>query len=399
MRALLGKHPGIVVTAIVVVALLVWGFWPRPVLVETVAASRGPMSVEIEEEGRTRVIDRYTISAPVDGVACRIKLDVGDPVSEGQVLLSISPLASQVLDPRSRAEAEARVAASRAALASSRQDAEAAKARADFQDAEIRRLEPLAEQGVISREALDKSRMDAISAKAALRAARHGVEVARYNLQAARSVLDISAAKPGDEPLERVPVRSPIDGRVLKAPRECAGPVRTGETLLEVGDPTQLEVAVDLLSADAVRIQPGTAVRFDRWGGDGELEGVVRTVEPVGFTKVSALGVEEQRVLVIADFTSPHETWQRLGDGYRVDARFVLWHEDDVLQVPESSLFRERGNWAVFVMSEGRAVLRPVQVGWRNGLRAQILGGLADGEAVINHPSDQVEHGQRVTTR
>jgi HlyD family secretion protein len=241
--------------------------------------------------------------------------------------------------------------------------------------------------------------MDAITAKAALRAARHGVEVARYNLQAAQSVLQISAASPSGEPVDRVPVRSPINGRVLKAPRECAGPVRTGEALLEVGDPSQLEVAVDLLSADAVRIQTGTTVLFDRWGGDGQLEGVVRTVEPVGFTKVSALGVEEQRVLVIADFTSPPERWQRLGDGYRVDASFVLWQEQDVLQVPASSLFRSRGGWAVFVMEGGRAVLRPVEVGWRNGLVAQILGGVEAGERVINHPSDQVDDGRRVTSR
>lgn len=399
MRVLLGKHPGIVVTAVVVVALLVWGFWPRPILVETVTASRAPMSVDIEEEGRTRVVERYAISAPVDGVACRIQLDVGDAVKEGQVLLTIAPLESQVLDPRSRAEAKARIAAANAALASSRQDAEAARARADFQKAEIGRLEPLAEQGVISREALDKARMDAITAGAALRAARHGVEVARYNLQAAQSVLAISAARPAGEPAERVPVISPITGRVLKAPRECEGPVRTGEVLLELGDPGRLEVAVELLSADAVRIQPGTPVRFDRWGGDGLLEGVVRTIEPVGFTKVSALGVEEQRVLVIADFTSPAERWRRLGDGYRVDASFVLWQEEDVLQIPESSLFRNRGSWAVFVVEEGRAVLRPVEVGWRNGLAAQILGGVEAGEQVINHPSDQVDAGRRVASR
>jgi HlyD family secretion protein len=396
---LLRRHPVIASGSLVLLGLLIWGFWPQPVLVETLPVSRGPLSVDIEEEGRTRVIDRYDISAPVDGVACNIKLDVGDPVSKGQVLLTIAPLASQVLDPRSRAEAESRVAAAKAALASARSDALAAKARADFHAAEIKRLTPLAAQGVISHEALDRANMDATAARAAMRAAQHSVQVARYNLQAAQSVLAFSAAKPEGKPAELVPVRSPIDGRVLKAPKDCEGPVRTGEPLLEVGDPAALEVEVDVLSADAVRIHPGTRVYFDRWGGEGPLEGEVRTVEPVGFTKISALGVEEQRVLVIADFTSPHQRWARLGDGYRVDARFVLWQGDQVLQVPESSLFRHDGGWAVFLMQDDRAVLRTIKVGWRNGLAAQVLDGLQPGQRVISHPSDQVADGRRVRSR
>jgi len=399
MRLSLGKHPGIAVIALLVVALLVWGFWPRPVLVEAVAAQRAPMTVTIEEDGRTRVIDRYIISAPVDGMACRVQLEVGDPVQQGQVLLGITPLQSQVLDPRSRAQAEARVAAAESALAASEQDAEAARAKADFSSATFARLQPLAEQGVISRDALDKAHMDLISADAVLRSARHAVEVARHEREAAQSVLAHSAARDSGQPAERVLVRSPIDGRVLKRPRECEGPVRTGDALLEVGDPALLEVLVDVLSADAVKIRPGTRVLFDRWGGDHLLEGMVRTVEPVGITKVSALGVEEQRVLVIVDFTSPAEVWQRLGDGYRVEARFVLWHEDDVLQVPASSLFRHQDGWAVFVVEDGRAVRRVVKVGQRNGLVAQLLDGVAEGEVVINHPNDEVDDGRRVTPR
>lgn len=393
----LRKHPGVAIASVVIVGLLVWGFWPRPVLVEMIEVGRAPMTVTIEEDGRTRIIDRYVISAPVDGMACRMQLKVGDPVKQGEVLLGITPLASQVLDPRSRAQAEARVAAARAALASSRDDAEVARARADYQSAEFDRMQPLAAQGVISRDALDRARMDVISAKASLRAAVHAVDVARYELEAARSALEISAASGSGEPTERVPVRSPIDGRILKVVRECEGPVRTGEMLLTVGDPSRLEVAVDVLSADAVKIHPGTRVQFDRWGGEGLLDGVVHTVEPVGTTKVSALGVEEQRVLVIADITSPYARWQRLGDGYRVEARFVLWHEQDVLQVPTSSLFRLDGGWYLFVVEDGRAVRRAVRVGQRNGLTAQILDGVAAGERVINHPSDEVGDGRRVT--
>ncbi|MCW8859232.1 MAG: efflux RND transporter periplasmic adaptor subunit, partial [Deltaproteobacteria bacterium] len=180
---------------------------------------------------------------------------------------------------------------------------------------------------------------------------------------------------------------------------ECEGPVRTGEPLLEVGDPASLEVEVDVLSADAVKIQPGIKVLFERWGGEHPLEGTVRTVEPVGFTKISALGVEEQRVLIISDFTSPAEQWQRLGDGYRVEARFILWHKDDILQVPASSLFRYKDGWALFVIKGKHAELREVTIGQRNGLLAQIVEGVKEDEAVINHPSDEVADGRRVILR
>jgi len=395
----LRKHPGIALIALLVIGLLVWGFWPRPVLVEVVAAKRAPLTVTVEEEGRTRVIDRYVVSAPVDGVACRIQLDVGDRVAQGQVLLSIAPLESPVLDPRSRAEAEARVAASESALEASRHKAEAAKATAAFYTAEVKRLRPLAGKGVISREALDKAEMEVRTANAALRSATHAVDVSKYELEAARTALKYSAAIHSGDPAERVLVRSPITGSVLKIPRECEGPVRTGETLLEIADPALLEVEVDVLSADAVKIKPGTQVLFERWGGDGPLKGVVRTIEPGGFTKISALGVEEQRVLVIADFVSPPELWQRLGDGYRVEARFVLWYGDDVLQVPASSLFRFNNGWAVFVVENGRAKRREVSVGRRTGLAAQILDGVQRGEVVIVHPSDEVEDGRRVMQR
>ena len=196
-----------------------------------------------------------------------------------------------------------------------------------------------------------------------------------------------------------MPVRSPINGKILKIDHECEGPVRTGEPLLEVGDPSALEIEVDVLSADAVKIKPGMKVLFDRWGGEQPLDGNVRNIEPVGFTKISALGVEEQRVLIISDFTSPADLWQRLGDGYRVEARFILWYEDNVLQVPASSLFRYQDGWAVFVIEGKHAKRREVIVGQRNGLIAQVLEGVIEGEVVINHPSDEVENDRRVKVR
>ena len=324
---------------------------------------------------------------------------VGAPVEDGQTLLNISPLEARVLDPRSRAEAEARVAAARSALELARQNTDAARATAVFQRNEIKRLKPLAEQGVISKGAFDRAEMDILTAEATLRSARHAVEVSQYELEAAETALKYSAGTVTGDPSVRVPVRSPVTGRILQMPHECEGPVTTGQELLVVGDPSELEIVVDLLSADAVKVKPGMTVLFDRWGGEQPLQGRVRVIEPFGFTKISALGVEEQRVNVIADFTSPKEQWQRLGDGYRVEARFVVWHGDKVLQVPASSLFRLNDGWALFVVEGHRAQLREVKVGQRNGLIAQILDGVKEGDVVVNHPSDEVTDGVRITER
>jgi HlyD family secretion protein len=253
-------------------------------MVEAVAVKSLPMAVSVEEEGRTRVIDRYIVSAPVDGVACRVQLDVGDAVTRGQVLLGITPLESQVLDARSRARAEARVAAAESALSAAREQASAAAADEEFASTELERLRPLLSEGLISRESFDKAQTLAKTSAAASRSASFNVEVASYDLEAARTTLQYSAATTSDAPAERVPVRSPIDGRILKVHHECEGPVGTGEPLFEVGDPSALEVEVDVLSADAVKIKPGMAVLFDRWGGDQPLQGLVRNVEPIGFT-------------------------------------------------------------------------------------------------------------------
>jgi HlyD family secretion protein len=313
--------------------------------------------------------------------------------------LYINPLESQVLDPRSRAQATAKVAAAKSALHAAEEQVRAAVAAKELAANELKRLRPLMDKGLISRDAFDKAVTQAKTTAAAKQSADFNVEVARYELEAARTMLEYSAATAGGAPAERVPVRSPITGKILKVAHECKGPVRTGEPLLEVGDPSALEIEVDVLSSDAVKIKPGMKVLFDRWGGEQPLEGVVRNIEPVGFTKISALGVEEQRVLIICDFTSPAEKWQRLGDGYRVEARFILWHEDSVLQVPASSLFRYNDGWAVFVIDGKNAVQREVQVGQRNGLIAQIVDGVKEGERVVNHPSDEVDDGSRIKER
>ncbi|WP_455366011.1 efflux RND transporter periplasmic adaptor subunit [Kaarinaea lacus] len=399
MRTPWRKHPGIVISALIIFVLLVWGFWPRAVLVDTAVAKKDRFTVTVEEEGRTRVIDRYVVSAPVDGVACRINLDVGDTITQGEVLVNITPLQSQVLDPSSLAQARARVEAAESALHSAEEKAAAAKAAAELAVKEEERLRKLAEQGLVPKDVHDKAQTEVITSNATQRSALFAVDVARHELQAATSVLEYAGAKHGEGSAVGVPVTAPITGQVLKVDHECEGVVRTGEPLLEVGDTSILEVEVDVLSDDAVRIKPGMHVLFDRWGGEQPLEGVVRVIEPVGFTKISALGVEEQRVWIIADFTSPKEQWQSLGDGYRVEARFIIWQQNDVLQIPASALFRYKEGWAVFMLKHDKAQIRPIEVGRRNGLRAQILNGLSEGDAVIVHPGDDIEDGKKVRAR
>ena len=382
-----------------VVLAIVWGFMPQPVPVETAAVVRGPLQVTVEEEGKTRVVDHFVISAPVAGFLRRIELDVGDSVKRGQELLTLDPLRSTVLDPRARAEAQARVTTTQAALKGSQENVVAAAADARYWESQLARVRELHEAGAISDEELNQTEADARRTSANLRSAEFSVEVAQSELQAARTTLRHSAAQQSGQPAETVAVHAPISGSVLKVLRESEGVVSRGEPLLEIGNPRLLEVEVELLSADAVRAGPGTRVILERWGGEGPLEARVRVVEPFGFTKISALGVEEQRVLVIADIVSPAEEWEKLGDGYRVETKFILWEEDEVLQVPSSALFRRGDQWAVFVVDGAFARLRNVQLGRRSGLTAQILSGVEAGELVITHPDDSVEAGVRVSRR
>jgi len=386
------------VVLLLIVAALVYGFRPQPQLVETASATRAPLQVAIEEEGKTRVIDRYVITAPVAGTTCRVDLNVGDSVDKNQMLVTIDPLPSQALDPRSRAVAEARVAATEAALRAADQNVDSARADAELAVKELKRLQPLAEQGHVSMDRLDQAGAQKRGTAAALRSAEFAVDVAKHELEAARTALRYTG-NPSSNAEDRVQVLAPVDGRILKLQHECEGVVSRGEPLMEIGDTRSLEIETDVLSANAVQIKPGMAVLYERWGGEKPLTGQVRRVEPVGFTKISALGVEEQRVLIISDITSHPEEWQTLGDGYRVESRFILWEDQDVLQIPASALFRSNGQWTLFVMQDGKARRRTVKVGRSNGLAAQILDGLTEGEAVITHPDDTIEDGVRVKRR
>lgn len=385
---------------LVSIALVIgYGFMPKPVIVETVAVKTGHMKVTVDEEGKTRVINRFIISVPVAGFARRIELDVGDVVHKGQVITELEPLRSTVLDPRSRAEAEARVAAAQASLHAAKENVLAAAASAEFAKKDIGRITALFQDELVTREKLDEAETETRRADAAFRSSGFAVEVARYEMEAARTVLKYSAAGEPKKYLEKVIIKTPINGRVLKISHKSEGVVREGESLIEIGDPHVLEVEVDVLSADAVKIKAGMPVLFERWGGDSPLKGRVRVIEPAGFTKISALGVEEQRVLVISDIVSPPDEWEQLGDGYRVETSFILWESSNVLQVPASALFRYNSGWAVFVAKNKRAELREVEIGYRNGLSAEITSGLDEGETVITHPDSSVKDGIRLRLR
>ena len=394
---ILRRRFSIILFAVLIAGLLVYGFLPEPVPVETATVSRGPLEIDIEEEGKTRVKDRFKISAPVAGTMHRVDWEVGDSVQAGEILCEITPLRSILLDPRSKAEAEDRVAAAQAALRTAQARVTADKASAEFAYAEYERIKKIFDKKLIALSALERAGSEKRRTAANLESSRYAVESARYTLQETRNALSHFASKGQEKLGEHVTVHAPVDGQVLAVYRESEGAIAAGQILMEIGDAHALEVVVEVLSSDAVRIQPGMAVEFNRWGGGQPLAGRVQVIEPAGFTKISALGVEEQRVRIIVEFTSPPQLWARLGDGYRVDVRFILWRGEEVLQIPQNALFRYEDGWAVFVAGKsGKAELRSVEPGKRSGLRAQIFSGLQEGEQVITHPDERVSHGQRI---
>lgn len=372
---------------------------PDPVWVDLAPATRGGLVVSITEEGKTRVKDRYLVSSPVSGYLHRLSLEVGDPVAPGQLLTEVDPMPASVLDARSRAEAEARIGAASSALNSVRQKVAAAEAEATLAARELVRLRALSDSRFVSEDRLQQAEAADARAQAILRSARFDEEVMVHELKAARTRLEVSAARSsGNGEVERVPVKSPVAGAVLGLVRESEGVIQAGEAILEVGDPGALEVVVDVLSFDAVKLAPGIRVHLSGWGGP-TLEATVRRVEPVGFEDISALGVEEQRVQVVADIVSPPEDWQTLGDGYRVDATFVLWEAEDLLRVPASAIFQESGQDQVFRAIEGRVERTAVATGRSNGLDTVILEGLAEGDRIVRHPDSQLKDGVRIQER
>ena len=372
-------------------AIVAFALMPSRLLVEAGRVESGPLQVTVNQEGETRAHDRFVMSAPVSGHLLRVELEDGDAVTRDQVIARIDPLP---LSSRERQEVLGRIGAAEAALREA--NARQAHAREDWEQSrrDRERAERLGRDGLISPQALELARNADITAEAELEAAKYSAQVADSELKVARAGLIglEDSAKSG--PL--IQLRAPVAGRVLRVIEKSERVVPAGTPILTLGDAKRLEIVADVLSTDAVKIQPGMPVLLEGWGGDHPIRARVRLVEPGGFTKISALGIEEKRVNVISDFVDPPGP---LGDGYRVETRTVIWSGDNVLKIPQSALFRQGQGWSVFAIEDGRAKRREVEVGQRNETEAQILRGLTKGEEVILHPSNELSDGARVRTR
>ncbi len=390
---------------VVLVALIVAGLWPRPAPVEVAAVSRGPLVVTVDEEGMTRVRNRYVVSAPVAGRLRRVDWKAGAEVLAGQTVLAvIEGGGADFLDARTQAQAQARVGAAGAARDAATAQRERAAAAARMFTADFARLKELFGNGALSRQEFDAAQMRADTAAQDARAAEFALKVAEFEQEQARALLGRGAAVMtgsaqaiGAAEAAPMALTSPVGGKILRVLQESERMVPAGFPIVEIGDPADLEVRIEVLSRDGVAIRPGARVMLERWGGAEPLAARVRLVEPAAFTKISALGVEEQRVYVVADFTSPAAARATLGDSYRVEARIVTWESADALRVPAGALFQRGDQWQCFVLTDGRARLRDVRVGHSNGVETEILDRLAAGERVILYPGDKVSDGARVT--
>ncbi|MBL9166276.1 MAG: efflux RND transporter periplasmic adaptor subunit [Verrucomicrobiales bacterium] len=370
----------------VFIALLVAGLWPRPTPVEVVSVGSGPLRVTVNEEGKTRIKQRYVISAPVTGHLRRIPLKAGDALDGTNTLIAvIDPLAPGLLDARSRSLYEARRDSAIASL-------ERARAQHLYATNELRRLDRLFREKTLSIQDLEAAQWREMSAqkeRSAAEAALREAEAALKDFGTVQAGGSSGAAEPTE-------VRAGTQGRVLRVFEESTRVVTAGTPLVEVGDPQDLEAVIEVLSRDGAAIAPGTRVELEQWGAGEPLEAKVRLVEPSAFTKVSALGVEEQRVNVVADILTPPEKRKSLGDAYRIEGKIVMWEIDRTVKVPTGALFRQGADWAVLTFAEGFARLRKVQIGRSSGSEAQVLSGLQEGERLILYPGDRIRDGQRV---
>jgi HlyD family secretion protein len=384
----------LVVAALAVAGGAAFALRPRPVPVELAVAKVGPLEVVVEETGVARSHDHYVVSAPTAGTLSRIMLEVGDSVREGQTVAEMAPLAAPLLDPRARAEAEARLGAALSAEQQARAQVARASAARELADQELARTRQLKAGGAVTGQALDQAAFEARLRGEELRSATFGQKVATEEVRLARAVLG-----GGRGARRHVDVVAPVSGRVLRIQQKSAGVVQPGTPLLEIADPAALEVVVDLLTPDAVKVHPGTKVVVSGWGGE-PLAGRVHRIEPAAFTRVSALGVDEQRVNVIVGLVDPRARWQALGDGFRIEARLLVAELDRALTLPLGAVFRGGGGWAVFrVDSEGRARAVPVEVGARAQALVEVRSGVVAGDKVVVHPGDKVRDGVRVAAR
>jgi HlyD family secretion protein len=376
------------------IAVGVAAAWPKPIQVEEATVRNAPLEVTVDEPGKTRVRERYVVHAPLAGDLGRIELHAGDPVAVGAPIAQIIPSSPALLDPRTRAEAGARVGAAEANFAQARAQMTRAEAASTHAAQDLETTKHLTATGAVSPDEQRNAELEARLRQQELDAGRFAVQAARNDVDVARAALGRYGGRPGG--LEPFTIASPVSGRVLRVDQQSESVVAPGTPLVEVGDPRSLEVVADVLTADAVRIPANAPVRLERWGGPAALQAHVRVVEPSAFTKVSALGVEEQRTSVVIDIDDPSDLWARLGDGYRVEAHIVIWHADGVMTIPASAAFRQGSDWAVFAEEHGRAHLRIVQLGQRGAEDIQVLSGLSTGDRVVVHPSSGVVDGVRI---
>ncbi len=385
---------------VLVIVLVLWGFSPTPVPVDLTLIKSAPMEVTIDGEGRTRVHDIYTVSAPVSGRIKRIEVHVGDRVVADQTLLaSIEPARPQFLDARALAQAASIAKAAEAAQSLAKAELNRVRAELVFATANQKRAIDLYAKNTISEREFDEAELAVATHTAAVDSARATLEVRNFELETAQAALITPASAQAALVTCCVEVRAPVSGRILRLLRQSEGVVESASPLFEVGNPEALEVVVDLLSSDAVRVRKGAYVRLSGWGGDTLIEGQIRRIEPYGFTKISALGIEEQRVNVIIDFKGNKETWVSLGHGFRVEAHIRQWRDENVLQVPIGALFRDGDNWSVFREEEGIAKLTKITLGHINGRTAEVLDGLKGGELIVSYPSDKVSDGSLIIAR
>jgi HlyD family secretion protein len=372
---------------------------PQPMAVDLAEVDRGVLRVTIDEEGEARVADVYTLYAPLNGWLLRIDAEAGDPVQANQTQLAmIEPAPPEFLDVRTEAESLAAVDAAEAARALAQAELQRAEADLAFAESDLERSRLLRGQGNIPQRAMDDAERSFLVADATVATAQAALAVRESELQQARSrLLSRQEIAERSGTCECVPVTAPVSGEVLRVMRESEGVVAAGTPLLEIGNPHNMEVVVDLLSEDAVTIEPGQPAIVTGWGGP-DLAAVARRIEPFGRTEVSALGIEEQRVDVVLDLTDPPEAWHRLGHGYRVDVRLILF-EAEVVRLPIGALFRSGDGWAVFVADEGTARLQPVEIGGRNDLHVEVTGGVEAGHQVVLYPGSEIADGVAIEPR
>lgn len=379
-------------------ALAVWSMMPRPVPVEIATVTKGKFVATVDEDGKTRIREHYVVAAPLPGRLTRVRLKAGDSVKADDIVATIMPSPAPFLDPRSRVEAEQRLGAAEAARERTNATVERSQAQAAQAKSDLDRARSLTERGASTVQALERAETAMRVADRDMRAAEFLDHATEHEVEQAKALL-AQYTDANKNPPERWNVTAPVSGLVLKVTQESETVVQPGTPILDIGDPLDLEIMVDVLSTDAVEIHPGADVAIEHWGGPGVLAGRVRRVEPAAFTKISTLGVEEQRVNVLIDVVSPPKDWAGLGDAYQVDARITVFSRDDATIVPTGALFRTGENWNVYVVSEGRAQRRVVTLLRRSGRFAAITAGVQLGERVVIYPSDRVASGVRVEAR